>query len=59
MTPLRFARNFFLVEGLWMDTRIPNFQVPIPKVFFSRAFIKIKFLGEILIITKLAFEITF
>ena len=28
MTPSDFA-EFFLVEGLWIDRRIPNWQVPI------------------------------
>ena len=42
--PLRFGR-IFLVEGLWIDRRITNVQVPRPNGFFSRTFRKIKFLG--------------
>ena len=30
MTP----SDFFLAEGLWIDRRIPNFQVPRPNRFF-------------------------
>ena len=44
--------KFFLVEDLRVDRRIPNFQVPRPNGVFSRAFRKINFLGEILIIKK-------
>ena len=38
--------KFFLVEGLGVDGRIPNFQVPRPNGFFSRAIRKIEFLGR-------------
>ena len=56
MTPSDLP-EIFLVDGLWMDRRIPNFQVPRLNGFFPRAFRKIKFWEEILIIKKLAFEI--
>ena len=45
MTPLDLS-VILLVEGLWIDRRIPTFQFPRPNGFFSRAFIKIKFLGR-------------
>ena len=45
MTPSDL-HDIFLVDGLRVDRRIPNFQVPIPNVFFSRAIRKIKFLGR-------------
>ena len=44
--PPQICPIFFLVEGLWIDRRIPNFQVPRPNGFFSREFRKIKFLGR-------------
>ena len=33
MTPSDFP-NIFLVEGLWIDRRIPHFQVPKQTDFF-------------------------
>ena len=45
MTPSD-VHGIFLVEGLRVDRRIPNFQVPRPNGFFSRAIRKIKFLGR-------------
>ena len=45
MTPSDLP-EFFLVEGLWIDRRIPNCQVPRANGFFSREFRKIKFLGR-------------
>ena len=45
MTPSDL-HDIFLVEGLGVDRRIPNFQVPRPDGFFSRAIRKIKFLGR-------------
>ena len=39
--------KFFLVEGIWVDRKIPNLQVPRPNGFFSTAFRKKKFWGEI------------
>ncbi len=51
MTPSDL-HEIFLVEHLRVDRRISNFQVPRQNGLFSRAFTKIKFLGEILIIKK-------
>ena len=45
MTPSDL-HDIFLVEHLRVDRRIPNFQVPRPNVFFSRAFTKINFFGR-------------
>ena len=45
MTPSDLP-EFFLVEGLWIDRRIPNLQVPRPNGFYSREFRKIKNLGR-------------
>ena len=45
MTPSDLP-EIFLVEGLWIDRRIPNVQVPRPNGYFPRAFRKIKFLGR-------------
>ena len=47
MTPSDLPNIFFVeLEGLWVDTKIPNFQVPRPNVFFStRAFRRIIILG--------------
>ena len=45
MTPSDLS-EFFLVEGLWIDRRIPTFQGPRLNGFFSREFRKIKFLGR-------------
>ena len=45
MTPSDLP-EIFLGEGLGVDRRIPNFEIPRPNVFFSRAFTKIKFLGR-------------
>ena len=56
MTPSDL-HDIFLVEGLGVDRRIPNFQVPRPNGVFSRAIRKSIFWGEILIIKKWAFEI--
>ena len=44
--PPQICPKFFLVEGLWLDRRIPNFQFPRPNGFFSREFRKIKNLGR-------------
>ena len=38
--------EFFLVEGLWIDRRIPNFQIPRQNGFFCREFRKIKIVGR-------------
>ena len=38
--------EFFFGEGLWMDRRIPNVQVPRPNGFFSREFRQIYFLAR-------------
>ena len=43
MTPSNLP-EFFLVEGLWLDRRIPTVQVPRPNGFFSGEFRKIKIL---------------
>ena len=43
MTPSDLHEIFL---GLGVDRRIPNFQVPRPNGFFSRAIRKIKFLGK-------------
>ena len=56
MTPSDLHQNF-LVEGLRVDRRIPNVQVPRPNGFFLEPLEKSHFWGEILIIKKLAFEI--
>ena len=45
MTPSDL-HEIFLVEDLRVDRRIPNFQVPRPNGFFSRAFTKITFFWE-------------
>ena len=45
MTPSDL-HEIFLVEGLGVDRRIPNVQVPRPNGVFSRAIRKIKFLGR-------------
>ena len=42
MTPSDLP-EFFLVDGLWIDRRIPNVHVPRPNGLFSRAFRKMKF----------------
>ena len=42
MTPSDLP-EFFLVDGLWIDRRIPNFHVPRPNGLFSRAFRKMTF----------------
>ena len=42
----------FLVEGLRVDRRIPNFQVPRPNGFFLEPLEKSNFLGKIVIIKK-------
>ena len=46
MTPSDLPEICLGGEGLGVDRRIPNFQVPRPNGFFSRAFTKIKFLGR-------------
>ena len=49
--------EFVLVEGLRVDRRIPNLQVPRSNGFFLGPLQKSNFWGDILIIKKLAFEI--
>ena len=57
MTPSDLP-EFFLVEGIWIDRRIPNCQVPRPNGFFFLGHLeKSNFWGEMLIIKKLAFVI--
>ena len=51
MTPSDL-HEIFLVDGLRVDRRIPNVQVPIPNVFFLEPLEKSNFWGEILIIKK-------
>ena len=57
MTP-QICPNFFWLEGIWIDRRIPYFQVPIPNRFFSRHLEKSHFWREIIIIKKLGFKIS-
>ena len=56
MTP-QICPNSFLVEGLWIDRRIPNFRSLDQTDFFLGNLEKSNFWGEILIIKKIAFEI--
>ena len=50
MTPSDLP-EFGLVKGLWVDRKIPNFQIPRPNGFFL-GHLEEKQLGNILIITK-------
>ena len=54
MTPSDLP-TILLVEGLLVDRRIPNFQVPRPNGFFPRAFRKIKFFGKMFNYLKICF----
>ena len=43
---LAFARNFFLVEGLWINRKNPHFQIPRPNGFFLGPLEKSNFCGK-------------
>ena len=45
MTPSDLT-EFFLVEGLWIDRRIPTCEGPRPNGFFSRKFRRKENFGE-------------
>ena len=51
MTPSDLP-EIFLVKGLWLDRKIPNFQVRRPNVFFSRAFRRVIFFRDTFYLLK-------